>query len=392
LVLFRRWQAGQTVAEIADALALRPRTVRQLIRRFRAGQPEALGPAYERCGRDQPWPDPRIFASALDLRRQHPAWGAGYIRVWLQEDWPGQPLPSTRTLQRWFARAGLGPAPTGTRPRTSRPRATKPHQVWQIDAVERIHLASGARVSWLRVTDEFSGAVLHTKVFPHGRFSQVGAQAVQAELRQAFTRWGRPEAVRVDNGAPWGSTGDLPTPLALWLIGLQIQVIRNPPRQPRQNAVVERTQGVSQRWVEPQTCRSAQELQQRLGPADRIQRERYPSIGGRSRLESYPELAHVARPYSQAWERRHWSLPLVLRYLSEYAVPRQVRHHGDVSIYDRDHWVGKGWAGRTVYVTVDPETQEWIYQDERGGVIRREAAKELTRERLIELQRGEGHV
>jgi hypothetical protein len=133
-------------------------------------------------------------------------------------------------------------------------------------------------------------------------------------------------------------------------------------------------------------------LQQRLEQADRIQRERYPSIQGRSRLASYPELAHARRAYSTAWEKQDWSLALVLACLSDYAVPRQVRQHGDVSIYDRDHWVGKGWVGRTVHVTVDAKTQEWIYQDERGGVIRRETIKDLTRERLMNMQLGEDQV
>jgi hypothetical protein len=43
-------------------------------------------------------------------------------------------------------------------------------------------------------------------------------------LRRAFADWGRPERFRVDNGVPWGSWGDLPTDLALWLIGLGVGV------------------------------------------------------------------------------------------------------------------------------------------------------------------------
>src|SRR5439155_9576835 len=230
LVLFRRWQRGQTVAEIADALALHPRTVRHLIGRFRAGEPGAFGPAYTHCGRQQPWPNQEVFEFALNLRRQHSRWGAGYIRVLLQEGWPGHHLPSTRTLQRWFARAGLGPAPAGIRPRTGHPRATRPHEVWQVDAVEGIHLRQGGRASWLRLTDEFSGAILHTKVFRIGRFSQVGAKPVQAGFRQGVRRWGLPQRVRVDNGRPWRSKRDLPTHLALWLVGVQTKVLWNPHR------------------------------------------------------------------------------------------------------------------------------------------------------------------
>ena len=47
----------------------------------------------------------------------------------LSHDFPKQSLPSARTLQRWFARAGLNPAPKGRRPRSDYRRATHPHDV-----------------------------------------------------------------------------------------------------------------------------------------------------------------------------------------------------------------------------------------------------------------------
>lgn len=387
LAVFRRWQRGQTAAEIADALALAPRTVRHLLQRFRR-RPEGLAPAYDRCGWPRPWPDPAVYQQALELRRLHPGWGAGLIRVVLRERWPKAVLPSTRTLRRWFSRAGLGPAPRGRKPSPPRDRATRVHDVWQMDAVEQLRLRDGRRASWLRLTDEFSGAVLHTKAFAVGRWSQVDAAAIQGELRQAFTRWGRPQRLRVDNGSPWGSKGDLPTGLALWVVGLEVAVIWNPPRQPRRNAVVERSQGVSQQWVEPQTCADAAELQRRLDRMDRIQREVYPGVAGRSRLERHPELAHSGREYTPAWEARHWDLRRVLHDLAEYAVPRRVDQKGEIWLYDHSYWVGKPWVGQVIYVSVDPQTGEWVYQDHRGGVIRRHTAPELTQEAITSLRFG----
>lgn len=64
-VIWRRWQRGQTAADIADALALKPRTVRQLIRRWRQGHDAApLAPGYDRCGWRRPWRDPEVFPQA----------------------------------------------------------------------------------------------------------------------------------------------------------------------------------------------------------------------------------------------------------------------------------------------------------------------------------------
>ena len=42
--------------------------------------------------------------------------------------------------------------------------------------------------------------------------------------------------------------------LALWLAGLGVPVHWNEPHRPQQNGVVERSQGTTQRWVEPASC------------------------------------------------------------------------------------------------------------------------------------------
>jgi hypothetical protein len=88
------------------------------------------------------------------------------ILVILRERHPLQPWPTERTAQRWLHRAGLAPAPKGRRPGANPRRATAPHEVWQMDAAECIPLANGEQVCWLRMIDEFTGAVVRTTVFP----------------------------------------------------------------------------------------------------------------------------------------------------------------------------------------------------------------------------------
>ena len=135
---------------------------------------------------------------------------------------------------------------------------------------------------------------------PHGCWLRTPVAKVREELRRAFARWGRPETIRVDNGGPWGSAGDLPPDLALWLIGLGIAVHWNDPHTPTQNGVVERSQGTGRRWAEPGQCDSVAELQRRLRMMDAIQRDSYPSIGGQSRTTAFPGLRHSGRAYSRA--------------------------------------------------------------------------------------------
>lgn len=205
---------------------------------------------------------------------------------------------------------------------------------------------------------------------------------MRAELRRAFAHWGRPATIRVDNGGPWGSGGDLPPDLALWLIGLGIDVHWNDPHTPEQNGVVERSQGTGKRWAEPGQCATVAELRRRLREMDAIQREDYPSIAGQSRAEAFPGLAHSGRRYSEAWERRHWDHRRVLGHLAGYAVPRRVDKNGDVSLYHRPHYVGCMHRGKGIYVMVDPERVEWVFADHEGRQLRTQPAGELQAGRI----------
>jgi hypothetical protein len=217
---------------------------------------------------------------------------------------------------------------------------------------------------------------------PQYHWVHVPDTAVQAQLRQAFTCWGLPGSLRVDNGAPWGSWSDLPPPLALWLIGLGIAMLWNPPRRPQDNGVVERSQGTGKRWAEPHRCRSAAQLQERLTADDRLQRERYPHHKKRSRCELYPGLAHSGRAYQLADEDRLWDLGRVGQHLAEYAVPRKVDGTGQVSLYNRNYYVGVVHKGNTVYVMFDPGSSEWLFADSAGKQLRSKPAVEITAERI----------
>ena len=211
------------------------------------------------------------------------------------------------------------------------------------------------------------------------------AAFTQEQLRAAFAGWGLPRAVRVDNGTPWGSAGDLPTALALWLIGLGVAVIWNRPRRPQDNGVVERSQGTGKRWADPASCRDIDERRRRLAEQDQIQREQYPSIGGLSRLEAFPGLRHSGRLYGAATEAAEWSLAAALAHLAEYVVVRRVDRSGTVSLYNRNRYVGQALAGRDVHISLDPQAGEWVYAAADGACYRRQAAEELTAERICGL-------
>ena len=119
---------------------------------------------------------------------------------------------------------------------------------------------------------------------------------------------------------------------------------------------------------------------------DRIQREVYPSIQGKSRWQAFPGLQRVDRPYSKTWEKRHWDLELVLAHMSEYSAIRHVDRKGRVSVYNRHHCVGAAHQGTYIYVFLDPIDREWVFATAEGVQIRRKVAEEITRDRIMKLQ------
>jgi hypothetical protein len=202
---------------------------------------------------------------------------------------------------------------------------------------------------------------------------------VRDALRKHWKRWGLPEILRVDNGVPWGNWNDLPTPFALWIVGVGVRWHWNDPARPQQNPKIERSQGTGKRWSEPRTCQSVAELQRRLDEADLIQRERYPQPStGKSRLELFPELRHSGRRYTASWEKKNWSLVSIRQHLAEYVAVRKVSTSGHISVYDRGRYVGKQYGGQEVQVQYDPDAQEWLISDAEGRALRHYPAPEIN--------------
>lgn len=189
----------------------------------------------------------------------------------------------------------------------------------------------------------------------------------------------------MDNGLPWGSWSDLPPALALWLWGLKVEVVWNPPRHPQANGVVEREQGVLQQWVEVGQCAEEAEVQRQLTWAARIQREVYPLEGGASRMETYAGLRHSGRPYKVEEEKQLWDFEAVSQRLGQGLWVRKVDKVGRISLYNRPYGVGRSHAGQKVYVRFEAKGPMWVISDAQGKELQRHTAQEITPERILQL-------
>lgn len=231
-----------------------------------------------------------------------------------------------------------------------------------------------------------AGGCWRQSFFPLQYWASVAPSEVQSALRQAFLRWGLPAGLRVDNGQPWGSSAELPTALALWVIGLGVGMHWNRPYHPQANAKVERSHGVAAQWAEPGRCADVGQLQAHLTWAETMQREHYPAIEGHSRRQAFPELAHSGRPYTPEQEDSLWDATRVYRLLAQGQWLRRVDPNGNVSIYNRSLWVGKRYHGQTVYVRFDPEQVAWCVSDQTGQLLRSRPAPYLSRQNILALE------
>src|SRR3989475_8006515 len=138
----QRHQQGEPLTEIAAALKVPYRTVRRWWHRYHQEGVEGLHTHYAHCGPKGPKAPPAVHAAALELKREHPSWGAGLIRLQLVERFAASPAPQVRALQRRFHAAGLQPAPA-ERPPVAKSRGQEAHQDWQMHAKQQARLGHG---------------------------------------------------------------------------------------------------------------------------------------------------------------------------------------------------------------------------------------------------------
>jgi len=194
--------------------------------------------------------------------------------------------------------------------------------------------------------------------------------------------------MRFDNGVPWGTTTKVPSALALWLVGLDIQPVWGRPRQSTDNAVVERSHGTLNGWVEPEHSPHFEALQNKLQHFVWIQRERYPACEGKTRLEAYPNLLTNDRHYDPQQEAQIWSLQAVYDYLATFRFHRKVEVNGRITLLNREYSLGRSFRRQTLAVQMDAHTHQWIVYDEYGTQFQRFPPKDLTYDVIISMTLG----
>jgi putative transposase len=233
-------QDGRSMTELCQEYGVSRKTGYKWIQRFREEGAEGLSNA-PRAPRIHPNATPtKLIGRLVQLRKQHPTWGAKKLLDWLRRHEPKISWPARSTVELILKRHGL------VRERTTRRRwttpsnplahATAPNQVWCTDFKGWFRVGNGERCDPLTIADAFSRYVLAAR--PVKRMTH---EAVKPWFERAFRDHGLPDIIRSDNGPPFASTGRAGlSRLSAWWIRLGIRPERIAPGRPDQNGRLER--------------------------------------------------------------------------------------------------------------------------------------------------------
>ena len=228
--------AGANRRELCRRFGISAQTGYKWLRRHAAEGREGLADRSRRPRTSPGRVAPVLEAAVLAVRADsNQAWGGRKIRRRLQ-DLGHAAVPSASTITEILRRhdkldaAAAGPA------RWCRFERAGPNELWQMDFKGHFATVAG-RCHPLTVLDDHARYALALAACADER-----AETVRERLSAIFRRYGLPEAMLMDNGAPWGDAGGQPyTVLTVWLMRLGIRIAHCRPYHPQ-------TQGKDERF------------------------------------------------------------------------------------------------------------------------------------------------
>lgn len=278
------------------------------------------------------------------MHRARPHWGAKKIYQRLRRQYPRRHPPCVRTVHRWLKRLGwLRPRPrrAGRGPKVLHPGLTaarRPNQVWTVDFKGWFRTDDGVRQEPLTIRDLFSRYGLCLHLLPNQDDG-----AVRRAMTRLFAKRGLPEAIRVDNGSPFGGKGALGlSRLSVWWLRLGIQVEFTRRARPGDNAAHEQFHGCYQREVVAEGGIERRQIQTRSTRwLVRYNQERpHEALAGRTPAQMY-------RPSRRTYPKE---LPSLI-YLQQWQA-RRVRNRGHIKWRGRLRFIGRAFVGQTVGLQV----------------------------------------
>jgi len=227
-----------------------------------------------------------------------------------------------------------------------------PNEVWTVDFKGWFRTGDGQRVEPLTVRDLFSRYGLEVRLLRSQRW-----RPVQAAMARVFVRYGMPQAIRVDNGMPFGSTGPAGLScLSAWWTGLGIRVEFIDPGHPEQNGSHEQFHRVLKRETARPPAMNARAQQRR----SHKWLEDYNTERPHEALDQQPPALVYRRS-----PRRYRPKLMEYQYPPEWQT-RRVRTNGQVKWQGRKRFLGEAFVGlRIGFKKLEPNVHEVYF----GGVL-----------------------
>jgi transposase InsO family protein len=189
--------AGVPVVEVAERYGVSRKTVHVWLNRYRDGGLAGLADRSHRP-RSHPWQVAAAVEVAIcELRRAHPRWGPRRLLFELERAGCPGPVPSRSTVYRVLVRHSLVTAVPRKRRREDYRRWERPvaMQLWQLDIMGSVFLASGRELKLVSGVDDHSRFCVIAKVV-----TQATGRAVCQAFVEAMAAYGVPDEVLTDNG------------------------------------------------------------------------------------------------------------------------------------------------------------------------------------------------
>jgi transposase len=355
--------------QVGERLGVSASCVKKFWRRFRHAGGKGLQRQSRRPHHAHPaQTPPPVRAAILQIKRQHPGWGAQFIQGELRRR-RFHRIPHRRTIERFLQQFPDLPRRRYRQRTLVRNPApiTRLHQCWQMDFKVKQKLRRASRkYSFLNVRDVASTSSILKDVLPHGRSDLTSHEVIQV-CRRAFRKWGcLPEAIRTDHGSCFVApeTSSFPTVFTLYLWGLGIEHELIDVRRPTQNGGVERDQRtLAEQFVADYPFRNEPTLQQEVEAFGDFQTRFVPSRSvrcqGRTAAEVAAQLDCRARPYKPRREVQDFDLQRIYTKLADQTWQRQVDKGGYIHLGHTKYYVGRRYRRQAVQVRCDPATHEF---------------------------------
>lgn len=304
---------------------------------------------------------PELVAAILEIRTRFPFFGPKKIAAWLIDHHPGvTTAPALSTIGDILKRAGLVEARRRERRPIAQAEIAPPDQApnveWAVDFKGWFRLLNGQRCDPLTVTDTASRYLIATRII-NPTYADV-----RAAFELIFDMYGLPDAIRSDNGAPFGSSGAGGlSRLSVWFLKLGIEPHFIRPGKPQENGRHERMHRTLKAQTTSPAAASKAEQQVRFDAFRRHYNKERPHEA----LGQTPPAAH--------WTPSVRALPACAPepwYDANHEV-RRVDHKGFIKWRGEFVFIGEALAGETVGITqIDSESRHLVRFSTRDlGII-----------------------